>query len=158
MSLKKKKNELPSYIIELNLYRLCGDGHGGTYISRITCCREGWWVCVVYRRMYPMHHLYGALLLYKIDEYQSDHVIYTIIKEMVHILDEKENYWPYMRLCSQYFGQDSHLTCKRCGTKGIKTQGHIFNRPNVVPFYFSLLISTTCVCSFLKKIIDYKSH
>ena len=39
-----------------------------------------------------MHHLYAALLLYKIDEYQSDHVIYTIIREMVHILDEKENY------------------------------------------------------------------
>lgn len=63
-----------------------------------------------------------------------------------------------MRLCSQYFGQDSHLTCKRCGTKGIKTRGHIFNRPNVVPFYFSLLISTTCVCSFLKKNIDNKNH
>lgn len=37
-----------------------------------------------------MHHSYAASLLYKIDEYQSDHVIYTIIKEMMHILDEKK--------------------------------------------------------------------
>lgn len=36
-----------------------------------------------------MHHSYAASLLYKIDEYQSDHVIYTIIKEMMHILE----YW-----------------------------------------------------------------
>lgn len=45
-----------------------------------------------------------------------------------------------MRLCSQYYGQDSHLTCKRCGTKGIKTKGHIFNRPNVAPLYFQQLV------------------
>ena len=38
-----------------------------------------------------MHHLYPASLLYKIDKYQSDRVIYTIIKEMMHILDEKKN-------------------------------------------------------------------